>query len=185
MLARDIGLGGVLELKPKRFQDDRGFFSETFNKDKYRTLGVSADWVQDNHSFSDRMHTLRGLHYQTPPFAQDKLVWVVTGAVQDVVVDIRKGSPTFGRWVSAHISAENGHQLFVPKGCAHGFLTLTPNVNVVYKVSAPYSPDHDRSIHYNDPDIGINWALEGQSPQLSDKDAGAAFLKDQDTGFAF
>src|SRR5271165_3930359 len=158
-------------IRPRRFGDDRGWFSETYHSDKYRALGVSVAFVQDNHSLSRAPWVLRGLHFQTPPHAQDKLVRCLKGRIWDVAVDVRQGSPTFGRWVAAELSEENGCQLFVPVGFAHGFLTLTPDTEVAYKVSAPYSPDCDGGLIWNDPSLNVGWPLDGHSPVLSDKDA--------------
>ena len=185
MNIRSLGLGDVLEIIPQRFSDERGFFSETYNLARFQKAGLVGDWVQDNHSYSVGRGVLRGLHYQLPPMAQDKLVRVVRGAIFDVAVDIRQGSPTFRRWVGLEISAEKWNQIFVPKGFAHGFVTLEPDSEVIYKVSAPYSPEHDRAIRFNDPDIAIEWPCESNMIQLSVKDAAAPYLKDADTGFHF
>ncbi len=185
MNVRDLGLDGVKEIVPARYGDARGYFSETYNHKRFVDAGIELDWIQDNHSFSAEKHVLRGLHFQTPTFAQDKLVRVVTGAVFDVAVDIRKGSPNFGRWTGVTLTAEAGNQILVPKGFAHGFLTLTPDVHVIYKVTAPYAPDNDRSIRYDDAEIGIEWPLDGAVPQLSQKDEQAGSLQDTDTGFVY
>lgn len=173
---RPLGLDGVLELRPAKFGDARGFFSETYNKERFREAGVALDFVQDNHSLSAAPGTLRGLHYQLPPRAQDKLVRVVQGAIFDVAVDIRRGSATFGKWVGLEVSAERWNQILVPAGFAHGFVTLEPDTVVVYKVTDVYSPDHDRSIRFDDPEIGIEWPLGADGPLLSDKDRNAPFL---------
>lgn len=175
---RPLDLAGVFEIVPDRHGDDRGFFSEVWSADALASAGIALDFVQDNHSFSVEAGVLRGLHYQEPPFAQAKLVRVVRGAIFDVAVDIRHGSPTFGRWVSLTISASAWNQILVPEGFAHGFLTLEPNTEVLYKVSAPYSPAHDRAIRFDDPVIGINWPLHGLSPILSAKDRAAPLLRD-------
>lgn len=185
MQIRELGLDGVLEITPARFGDARGYFTESYNRDRFAAAGIDLDWMQDNHSFSAEQYVLRGLHFQTPPFAQDKLVRVITGAVFDVAVDIRKGSPTYGKWTGVTLTAEKGNQILVPKGFAHGFLTLTPDVHVTYKVTAPYAPDNDRSVRYDDPDIGIDWPLEGAQPQLSSKDAAAGRLSESGTGFVY
>ena len=160
---------------------------EKFTKaaDAYSAAGASADWMQDNHSWSAEKHVLRGLHFQTPPFSQVKLVRPITGAIFVAVADIRHGSPTFAQWTSVVLSAEVGNQIFVPEGFAHGFLTLTPDVHVTYKVSAPYAPDHDRGVRYDDPAIGVAWPLEGAAPILSRKDEAAPLLGDIDTGFRY
>ncbi|KHJ53523.1 dTDP-4-dehydrorhamnose 3,5-epimerase [Aureimonas altamirensis] len=182
---RKLALPEILELKPRRFGDDRGFFSETYNLDRFRQHGVAIDWVQDNQSFSAEAFTLRGLHYQEPPFAQDKLVRVLRGRVLDVAVDIRKGSPTFGAWVCLELSADAFNQILVPAGFAHGFLTLEADTEVFYKVSAPYSAAHDRSIRFDDPDIAIDWPLGGKAPVLSAKDRDAPNLSEIETPFIY
>ncbi|MCQ0988471.1 dTDP-4-dehydrorhamnose 3,5-epimerase [Jiella marina] len=173
-----LAIAEVLEIKPRKFGDDRGFFSETFNQERFAEAGVTIPWVQDNQSFSAAKHTLRGLHYQAPPFAQDKLVRVLKGSILDVAVDIRHGSPTFGKWVALEVSAAKFNQILVPKGFAHGFLTLEPDTEVFYKVSAPYSGQHDRGIRWDDPEIGVEWPLGGAQPVLSDKDRVAPLLND-------
>jgi dTDP-4-dehydrorhamnose 3,5-epimerase len=173
---RPTNLNGVLEIVPARFGDARGFFSETYNASRLAKAGIDLAFVQDNHSLSARRGVLRGLHYQLPPRAQDKLVRVVRGAIFDVAVDIRKGSPTFAKWVGVELSAEKWNQLLVPKGFAHGFVTLTENTEVVYKVTDYYSPAQDRSIRYDDPDIAINWPVTDGELQLSDKDMAAPRL---------
>lgn len=171
-----MGPGGVLEIVPKRLGDARGFFSETYNRDALAQQGVDLTFVQDNHSLSAAAGVLRGLHYQLPPKAQAKLVRVVKGRIFDVAVDIRRESPGFGQWVSCIISAEAWNQILVPAGFAHGFLTLEPDTEVIYKVTEAYSPEHDRGIRYDDPEIGVDWPLGDLSPILSDKDARAPFL---------
>ena len=173
---RPTALDGVLEIVPAKFGDDRGFFSETYNAARLAESGIDLTFVQDNHSLSARRGVLRGLHYQLPPRAQDKLVRVVRGAIFDVAVDIRRGSPTFARWVGVELSAEKWNQLLVPKGFAHGFVTLTENTEVVYKVTDYYAPEQDRSIRYDDPDIAIDWPIPTDSLQLSNKDLAAARL---------
>ncbi len=178
-----LGLEGVVVIVPKKFGDERGFFSETWNSQVMADAGFDLNFVQDNHSYSASRGVLRGLHFQTPPFAQDKLVRVVRGAIYDVAVDIRKGSPSFGQWTGARISAEDWNQILVPKGFAHGFVTTEPDTEVIYKVTAPYSPESDRSVRYDDPDIGISWPVEPGDIQLSQKDMDAPFLKDVETGF--
>ena len=176
MQVTDIGMG-VLEIVPKKFGDARGFFAETWQRQRFQEAGITQDWLQDNHSLSAEPHVLRGLHFQLAPHAQDKLVRVLRGSIFDVAVDIRPGSPSFGKWVSRVLSAEAFNQLLVPKGFAHGFLTLEANVEVLYKVSAPYAPECDRSIAWNDPALAIAWPLEaGRQPLLSAKDAAAPLL---------
>lgn len=164
----ETALSGVVILEPKIFEDNRGFFTESYNQQTFSELGIETNFVQDNHSLSVLSGTIRGLHYQLPPHAQTKLVRVTRGAVYDVAVDIRKQSPTFGRWVGVILSAENHRQLLIPQGFAHGFCTLVPDIEVQYKVDAYYSPEHDRGILWSDPDIGIDWPTS--KPTLSDKD---------------
>ena len=157
-------------------EDARGFFLESFNLNRFRSAVVEYTLVQDNHSRS-RAGVLRGLHYQVPPKPQGKLVMVVRGDVYDVAVDIRRSSPTFGRWFGIHLSDENHRQLWIPPGFAHGFVALTDPADVIYKVTEYYSAEHDRSIRWDDPDIGIEWPLDSE-PILSDKDADAPYLRD-------
>ncbi|MFC7293018.1 dTDP-4-dehydrorhamnose 3,5-epimerase [Hirschia litorea] len=185
MQIRDLGLEGVKEIIPKRFGDARGFFSETYNQKQFEAENLPTNWVQDNHSLSADAYVLRGLHFQTNPMAQDKLVRVISGQVFDVAVDIRKNSPDYGKWVGLKLCAEQGNQILVPKGYAHGFLTLTPNAQVVYKVTALYAPENDRSIAWNDSEVGIEWPLDGQVPQLSEKDASAPKLSEIDNNFIY
>lgn len=182
---RELDLPGLIEVLPRRFTDVRGYFEETWNAARWRDLGVDCHFVQDNHSFSRDAGVLRGLHYQIPPMAQDKLVRVSRGSVFDVAVDIREGSPTFGHWVGVTLSAEKGNQLFVPKGFAHGFVTLEANCEVQYKVSALYSPQHERAIRFDDPSIAIKWPFETDRLVLSEKDEAAPMLRRGDTGFSF
>lgn len=160
-------------ITPRRFSDDRGFFSETYNARGFKAAGVDVDFIQDNHSFSAKAGTVRGLHFQAPPHAQSKLVRVLRGAIIDVAVDARKSSPTFGKWVKAEISAENGKQIFVPKGFLHGFATLEPDTEVAYKVDAFYDGASDGSVKWNDPDLAIDWGVAEGTAALSDKDAKA------------
>jgi len=178
MIVRPLELDGLLEISPRKFGDDRGFFSETFNAKTFTEAGMDLTFVQDNHSYSAAKGVLRGLHYQLPPFAQDKLVRVTRGAILDVAVDIRKSSPTFGKWVALEVSAEKWNQILVPKGFAHGFMTLVENTEVIYKVTDYYSPEHDRSIRFDDPAIGIEWPLPSSGVQLSDKDQKASLFAD-------
>jgi dTDP-4-dehydrorhamnose 3,5-epimerase len=182
---RPLELEGVLEIRPTQFADERGFFSEVWSRTHWRELGIDSDFVQDNHSLSKQRGVLRGLHYQTPPMAQAKLVRVSRGAVFDVAVDIRRGSPTFGQWVSTTLSAERWNQLFIPAGFAHGFLTLETDCEVQYKASAPYSAEHDRAVRFDDPDIAIDWPIAAELMILSDKDRAAPLLADVQTGFSF
>jgi dTDP-4-dehydrorhamnose 3,5-epimerase len=175
-----LAIPEVRILRPRKFGDHRGFFSETYNKKALAKAGIDLDFVQDNHSLSATPGTLRGLHFQVPPMAQDKLVRVVRGAVFDVAVDIRHGSPTFGKWVGAVISAAEWNQILVPVGFAHGFLTLEPDTEVEYKVTNTYAPDCDKGIAWNDPDLAIDWPLpEGLlEPVLSGKDGAQPLLRD-------
>lgn len=165
-------------ITPKKHGDARGFFSETYNKTAFAAHGINLDFVQDNQSFSAQPGTLRGLHYQSPPFAQDKLVRVVRGRILDVAVDIRRNSPTFGKWVAAEISAEKWNQILVPAGFAHGICTLEPDTELLYKVTNFYSAQHDFGIRWNDPVLGIDWPFSEKDMVLSDKDTKQPFLKD-------
>ncbi|WP_395541136.1 dTDP-4-dehydrorhamnose 3,5-epimerase [Neotabrizicola sp. sgz301269] len=173
----------VLILTPRRFGDARGWFSETFNAARMAEVGIGIDWVQDNHSMSAAKGTLRGLHYQRPPRAQDKLVRCTRGAILDVAVDFRAGSPRFASWVAVELSAENGRQLLVPKGFLHGFVTLTENAEVQYKCSDLYAPDCDGAVRWDDPEIGIDWGVT--TPVLSDKDRAAPLLADAPRPFTW
>ena len=175
---RRLGLDGLVEIRPARSGDARGFFSETWKADWAAELGLDDAFIQDNHSFSQPAGVLRGLHLQVAPAAQDKLVRVVRGAVFDVAVDVRKGSPTFGRYESLILSADDWNQLFVPKGFAHGFLTLVPDTEVLYKVNAPYSPAHERAIRFDDPAIGIAWPAVDAPLTISGKDIAAPLLSE-------
>lgn len=172
---RELGLDGVLEIIPKRFGDARGYFCETYNAQAFAAQGIDLTFVQDNQSLSAQAGIVRGLHYQLAPRAQDKLLRVLRGRLFDVAVDIRRSSPSFGKWVGLEITAEKGNQILVPKGFAHGFMTLEPDTEVFYKVSDIYSPEHDRAIRFDDPEIGIAWPDIGRR-QLSDKDAKAPLL---------
>ncbi len=178
--------GEVLLLRPRRFEDDRGWFCESFNERNFASLGITARFVQDNHSLSRPLHTLRGLHFQRPPHAQAKLVRCVRGAIFDVAADIRKGSPSFGRWVAAKISAAGGEQLFVPEGFLHGFLSLTPDAEVTYKVTDFYDRDCDAGVSWSDPSLDISWPLPiGAQPSLSPKDAALPALEGIESPFTF
>ncbi len=166
----NLTIEAVKLVRPRRRSDARGYFVETWNRRAFADAGIDIDFVQDNASFSRHTGTIRGLHFQRPPRAQAKLVGVLKGSVLDVAVDLRRGSATFRRHVSAVLSAEGGEQLFVPAGFAHGFCTLEPDTEVAYKVSDFYSPEHDTGILWNDPDLGIEWPLRGRDPVLSEKD---------------
>jgi len=170
-------LPGVLIIEPDRFGDTRGFFSESWNRRRMAGHGVEIDFVQDNHSLSVEPGTLRGLHFQTPPHAQAKLVRCGRGVFMDVVADIRHGSPTYGRWLGVDLSFENGRQLLVPEGFLHGFVTRQPETEIIYKCSDYYAPDCDSAVRFDDPDLAIDWGLDGP-PILSDKDAAAPRLRD-------
>lgn len=180
---RRLPLDGLVEIRPPRHGDKRGFFSEVWNREALTDAGIDIDFVQDNHSFSVAKGVLRGLHLQRPPEMQDKLVRVSRGAIFDVAVDVRAGSPTFGRWAGLVLSGDAWNQLLVPRGFAHGFLTLTEDVEVLYKVSAPYRPELEVSIRYDDPDIGIDWPDIGVEFTLSDKDRAAPLFSAMDKSF--
>ena len=174
MKVTPLAVPDVLLIEPKVFGDARGFFFESFNQRAFNEVtGLDVQFVQDNHSRSVR-HVLRGLHYQLPPYAQGKLVRAVVGEVFDVAVDLRPDSPTLGRWAGAVLSAENKRQMWVPPGFAHGFLVLSEAAEFLYKTTDYYAPEYERSIRWDDPDLGIDWPLDGAIPQLSGKDAGAA-----------
>ena len=182
MLIEDTPLSGVKILTPNRFGDARGFFSESWNKRQLAEHGIDLDFVQDNHSMSAQVGTLRGLHFQSPPAAQDKLVRCGQGALFDVAVDIRKGSPTYDQWFGIELSAENGKQLLVPKGFLHGFVTRQPNTEIIYKCTDYYAPECDGAVHWDS--CGINWGFDG-TPVLSDKDAVAPPLAAFDSPFVW
>lgn len=171
-------LDGVLIVTPRRFSDPRGFFSEVYNRKRFQDAGIAADFLQDNQSLSGPVGTVRGLHFQRPPFAQAKLVRVLKGAIIDVAVDLRAASPTFGQHVAVELSARSWRQLFVPAGFAHGFCTLEPDTEVHYKVDAYYSAEHDGGILWNDPALGINWPVAADAAALSDKDRALPLIKD-------
>ena len=176
-------LDGVLILEPDVFGDHRGWFMESWSKKKYEDVGINVEFVQDNESFTAKKGTLRGIHFQQAPFAQSKLVRVVQGAVLDIAVDLRKNSPTYLQWVAVELSSENKKQFFIPQGFGHGFLTLTDNVQFVYKCDNFYSKEHDRSIRFDDEEIGVDWGVT--DPIVSEKDMNAPKLKDSDCNFTF
>lgn len=180
-----LAIADVKLITPQRFGDHRGFFEETYNRDAFAAEGVDMVFVQDNHSLSGTAGTIRGLHFQAPPRAQDKLVRCGRGRLFDVAVDIRKGSPTFGQWVGTELSFENGRMLLIPAGFAHGFVTLEPSTEIIYKCSDTYAPETEGAIRWDDPDIAIGWALDGAEPQLSGKDAAAPFLRDIESPFTY
>ncbi len=179
----DTALKEVKIIEPKVFNDERGYFLESYSKKKFADIGLKYDLLQDNHSLSVEAGTLRGLHFQNSPDAQTKIVRVCAGAVLDVVVDIRKGSPTFGKHISAILSADNFRQIIVPRGFAHGVLTLVPNTQLLYKVDSYYSVENDRSVLWSDPFLDIDW--QWNNPILSDKDKNAPLLKDSDSNFIY
>lgn len=178
-------LSGVYILTPKRFGDARGFFSESWSKRQMAEAGLNYDWVQDNHSLSMQVGTVRGLHFQSPPHAQDKLVRCGRGVLFDVVVDIRRGSPTYGQWVGAELSFENGKQILVPAGFLHGFATRAPETEIIYKCSDYYAPECDGAVRFDCPTIGVDWGLGDLEPVLSEKDAAAPGLADFDSPFVY
>ena len=173
-----LAIPDVKLIRPKRFGDARGFFSEVYSRASLAAAGIATEFVQDNHSRSATIGTIRGLHFQTAPFGQDKLVRVTKGRILDVAVDLRRGSPTYGRHVSAELSAENWTQILVPIGFAHGFCTLEPDTEVLYKVSNVYAPANDGGVIWNDPDLGIEWPVNAAVAVLSDKDAKLPRLRD-------
>lgn len=184
MQIEDTNLQDVKIITPRRFGDQRGFFSESWNRRQMAEAGLDFDFVQDNHSLSARAGTVRGLHFQSPPHAQAKLVRCGRGRLFDVAVDIRKGSPTFGKWFGVELSFENGRQILIPDGFLHGFVTREPDTEIIYKCTDYYAPSADGAIRFDDPDIGIDWGL-AVAPLLSDKDAAAPFLRDFDSPFTF
>ncbi|MBX3596123.1 MAG: dTDP-4-dehydrorhamnose 3,5-epimerase [Rhizobiaceae bacterium] len=178
MKVTQTNLPGVLLLEPRKFEDARGHFVETWHRAKLIDAGLDIDFVQENQSLSRQTGTVRGLHCQLDPYAQAKLVRVVRGSVFDVAVDIRPGSATWGRWTGALLSAQNMHQLFIPAGFLHGFVTREPDTEVVYKCSDFYAPTHERSVRFDDPQIGIDWGIDPKDAILSEKDANAPLLRD-------
>ncbi|MXQ06428.1 dTDP-4-dehydrorhamnose 3,5-epimerase [Alphaproteobacteria bacterium GH1-50] len=179
---RETKLPGVFVLKPQRFGDDRGFFSESWSHRRLADAGIEVEFVQDNHSMSSEVGTLRGLHFQAPPHAQAKLVRCGRGRLFDVAVDIRKGSPTYGQWVGEELSFENGLQLYIPEGFLHGFVTREPMTEIVYKCTDYYAPEADGAVHWDS--AGIDWALD-RAPILSAKDASAPRLEAFDSPFTW
>lgn len=172
-------------IEAKVFGDHRGFFTESYSQKDYRQLGIEVDFVQDNYSYSLEAGVLRGLHFQTGDFSQSKLIRVVSGAVWDVIVDLRKGSPTYGQWEGFILSQANHRQLFVPKGFAHGFLTLTDRVHFMYKCDQYYAPEADGGLIFSDPDLNIPWPMASERFILSDKDKGLPTLKEFEKVNAF
>jgi dTDP-4-dehydrorhamnose 3,5-epimerase len=185
MELKELELPGAYLLNPKRFRDARGFFVESYNKKTLAARGLNFDFIQDNASLSAKAGTVRGLHFQSPPSEQTKLVSVLTGAVLDVLVDIRNGSPTYGRHVAVELTAENGLQTLVPRGFAHGFCTLADDTLVQYKVDAHYDPARDLGLLWNDPDLGIVWPVTSETAVLIDKDKKHPRLRDLPRHFAW
>jgi dTDP-4-dehydrorhamnose 3,5-epimerase len=185
MQVTDTAVPGVKLIQPVRHGDARGYFSETYRRDVLRENGIDLDFIQDNQAFSAAKHVLRGLHFQLPPTTQAKLVRVSRGAIVDVAVDIRRGSPHYGKHVAVELSAAAGNQLFVPEGFAHGYCTLEPDTEVIYKVNRYYSPEHDRGLLWNDPALGIDWGLGGAEPALSAKDKTHPALAELPAYFAY
>ncbi|EKE44515.1 dTDP-4-dehydrorhamnose 3,5-epimerase [Oceaniovalibus guishaninsula JLT2003] len=183
MQIEQTALDGVLILTPRRHGDARGWFAESWNRATLAEHGITTDWVQDNHSFSARAGTVRGLHYQSPPAAQAKLVRCARGALTDVAVDFRSGSATFGRWVAVDLTEEDGRQLLIPQGFLHGFVTRKDATEIAYKCSAPYSPRHDGAVRWDDPAIGIDWRIDPADAILSAKDAAAPLLNEVESPF--
>ena len=180
-----LAISEVIKIIPVRFGDHRGYFCEVFKDDWFRGHVADVSFVQDNQSLSAAKGTVRGLHFQLEPFGQGKLVRCIKGAIFDVAVDIRAGSPTYGQWVGAELSADNGAQLWIPVGFAHGFATLEPDTIIHYKVTAPYSAKDDRGLLWNDPDIAIDWPVDGADAVLSDKDKAQPRLADLPPSFSY
>ena len=185
MQITSLHIPDVKLIEPRRFADDRGFFSEVYSRRAFQEAGVNVDWVQDNHAVSRDRFVLRGLHFQAPPAAQAKLVRVSRGAILDIAVDVRKGSPTYGLHVSAVLSEEAWNQLLVPVGFAHGYLTLEPGTEVLYKVDNYYAPQCEGGLVWDDPELGIVWPLDGSEPVLSEKDKCLPRLKDLESPFTY
>lgn len=181
----ETSLPEVKLITPPRFGDDRGFFSETYNRRRFAEIGITTEFVQDNHAYSADAGTLRGLHFQAPPATQTKLLRVLRGAILDVCVDLRHGSPTFGKHVMVEMTAESGQQILCPKGFAHGLLTLRPHTEIAYKVDAYYAPELDLGVRYDDPDLAIDWPVRDDELILSDKDRRHPSLADLPEIFAY
>jgi dTDP-4-dehydrorhamnose 3,5-epimerase len=175
----------VVKITPKRFADARGWFSETYQRDRFLAAGVDADFVQDNQSYSAPAFTLRGIHFQTPPHVQAKLVRCLRGRIWDLAIDLRRGSPSYGKWVAAELSGDKGEQLYIPGGFGHAFLTLEPDCEVAYKTSDFYAPDCDGGIRWDDPSLAIPWPLAGRLPELSDKDKALPLLSEFASPFPY
>lgn len=178
MEIRKTALEAVVEVIPKRHGDHRGWFSETWNAAAWRSAGFELDWVQDNESLSAQIGTVRGIHFQREPYAQDKLVRVIAGRILDVAVDLRMSSPSFGKHVSVELTADKGNQLLIPRGFGHGFVTLEPDCRVAYKVTNPYDADSDAGVNWLDPELAIDWGIAEDAASVSEKDVNAPFLAD-------
>lgn len=185
MIVERLAISEVMLLRPRRFEDGRGYFSETYNARVACEHGLASDFVQDNQSYSALAGTVRGLHFQSPPMAQTKLVRVARGAILDVAVDIRRGSPTYGHHVCAEISAENGLQIYVPRGFLHGFATLVADTDVLYKVDNYYDAGREGAVRFDDPDLGIDWKIAPDQAHVSAKDMAAPFFRDLDSPFVY
>jgi len=185
MQIEKTALEGVLVLTPRRFGDHRGFFAESWNRRTLAQHGIEYEFVQDNHSLSREVNTVRGLHFQAPPHAQAKLVRCGRGALFDVAVDIRRNSPGYGRWIGVELTAENGRQLLIPEGFLHGFVTRSPDTEIIYKCTDYYAPDCDGAVRFDDPEIGIDWGIDPDTAILSEKDAAAPQLRDFETPFIY
>lgn len=187
MQVHEIGFPDLLVLEPDVFQDERGFFLESYNREEFRQLGIECEFVQDNHAYSKDVGVLRGFHFQLPPAAQAKLVWVTRGEVLDVVVDLRKGSPMYGKCRHIILSSSNFKRVFIPKGFGHAYVTTMPDTEFQYKVDAPYTPALDCGIAWNDPDIAMDWnsVSTGEAPILSQKDKALTRLADFDSPFIY
>ena len=182
--AERLSIPGVILIRIRKFADSRGHFFESFRKSDFAEIGIGCEFVQDNQAFSAQPATIRGLHFQSPPNAQAKLVRVLHGAVYDAAVDLRRGSPTYGRWCGARLTAEGGEQIFVPRGFAHGYCTLEPETVVAYKVDGYYAPQSEAGLIWNDPEIGIDWTIAADRVLVSDKDSKLPSLRSFDTPFA-
>lgn len=185
MIFKDLQIPDLKLFTPKKFYDERGFFSETYNRSLFEQNGSKIQFVQDNHSLSLEKWTIRGFHYQIPPYAQDKLVRVISGAILDIAIDIRKGSPTFGKHVEVELNASSWNQFLVPIGFAHGFVTLKKNTEVLYKVSNFYSPNHDRGINWQDQSLDIQWPMKIDEALVSEKDKKLPRLHEIVSPFSF